>query len=130
MPERDGILSNLYLLDLMVRTGKRPTELLQLLFERVGEHYYDRIDIRLTSEEMKDAARRRLEKVDIGACTLGGLAVTECITIDGYKFLMEDGGWLLVRFSGTEPLIRIYTETTSKERVAAILADGQKLAGL
>ena len=130
VPERDGILSNLYLLDLMVRTGKRPTELLQLLFERVGEHYYDRIDIRLTGEEMKDAARRRLENVDIGECTLGGLAVTERITIDGYKFLMEDGGWLLVRFSGTEPLIRIYTETTRKERVAAILADGQKLAGL
>ena len=43
---------------------------------------------------------------------------------------MEDGGWLLVRFSGTEPLIRIYTETTRKEKVAAILADGQKLAGL
>ena len=130
VPERDGILSNLYLLDLMVRTGKRPTELLQLLFERVGEHYYDRIDIRLTGEEMKDAARRRLENVDIGEYTLGGLAVTERITIDGYKFLMEDGGWLLVRFSGTEPLIRIYTETTRKERVAAILADGQKLAGL
>ncbi len=130
VPERDGILSNLYLLDLMVRTGKRPTELLQLLFERVGEHYYDRIDIRLTGEEMKTAAQRRLENVDLSECTLGGLAVTERVTIDGYKFLMEDGGWLLVRFSGTEPLIRIYTETTRKEKVASILADGQKLAGL
>ncbi|MDE0069066.1 MAG: phosphoglucomutase/phosphomannomutase family protein [Caldilineaceae bacterium] len=130
VPERDGILSNLYLLDLMVRTGKRPTELLQLLFERVGEHYYDRIDIRLTGEEMKVAAQLELENVDIGGCTLGGLAVTERITVDGYKFLMEDGGWLLVRFSGTEPLIRIYTETTRKESVAAILADGRKLVGL
>ena len=130
VPERDGILSNLCLLDLMVRTGKRPTELLQLLFEKVGEHFYDRIDIRLTGSEMKAAAQQTLDNVDIRGRTLGGIAITERITIDGYKFLMEDGGWLLVRFSGTEPLIRIYTETTRKEKVAAILADGQKLAGL
>ena len=130
VPERDGILSNLCLLDLMVRTGKRPTELLQLLFEKVGEHFYDRIDIRLTGAEMKAAAQQRLDSVDISGRTLGGIAITERITVDGYKFLMEDGGWLLVRFSGTEPLIRIYTETTRKEKVAAILADGQKLAGL
>ena len=130
VPERDGILSNLCLLDLMVRTGKRPTELLQLLFEKVGEHFYDRIDIRLTGAEMKAAAQQTLDNVDIRGRTLGGIAITERITIDGYKFLMEDGGWLLVRFSGTEPLIRIYTETTRKQKVAAILADGQKLAGL
>ncbi len=130
VPERDGILSNLCLLDLMVRTGKRPTELLQLLFEKVGEHFYDRIDIRLTGSEMKAAAQQTLDNVDIRGRTLGGITITERITIDGYKFLMEDGGWLLVRFSGTEPLIRIYTETTRKEKVAAILADGQKLAGL
>ena len=114
----------------MVRTGKRPTELLQLLFEKVGEHFYDRIDICLTGSEMKAAAQQTLDNVDIRGRTLGGIAITERITIDGYKFLMEDGGWLLVRFSGTEPLIRIYTETTRKEKVAAILADGQKLAGL
>ena len=130
VPERDGILSNLCLLDLMVRTGKRPTELLQLLFQKVGEHFYDRIDMRLTGPEMKAAAQQRLDSVDINGRTLGGIAITERIIIDGYKFVMEDGGWLLVRFSGTEPLIRIYTETTRKEKVAAILADGQKLAGL
>jgi phosphomannomutase len=56
--------------------------------------------------------------------------VTEKVTIDGYKFVMDDGGWLLVRFSGTEPLIRVYTETTDQAAVRAILADGQKLAGL
>ena len=53
VPERDGIIANLYLLDLMVRTGKKPTELLQLLFDKVGAHYYDRIDTRLSSNEMK-----------------------------------------------------------------------------
>ena len=130
VPERDGILSNLYLLDLMVRTGKKPTQLLELLFQKTGEYFYDRIDIRLTDAEMKAAAQQTLDSVDISRRTLGGMAITERITVDGYKFVMEDGGWLLVRFSGTEPLIRIYTETTRKEKVSAILADGQKLVGL
>lgn len=130
VPERDGILANLCLLDLIVRTGKKPTELLQLLFEKVGEHFYGRIDTRLTSDEMKQAAKEKLDSIDISGRTLGGIPITDLVTIDGYKFVMEDGGWLLVRFSGTEPLIRVYTETTQAEKVDAILADGQKLAGI
>ena len=58
VPERDGILANLYLLDLMRRTGKKPTELLGMLFDLVGgPHYYDRIDTRLSDDDMKRAAR-------------------------------------------------------------------------
>jgi len=130
VPERDGIVSNLYLLDLMVRTGKKPTELLQALFAKVGEHFYDRIDTRLTDDAMKKAAQQRLNTINIDGLTLGGHAVTQKDTTDGYKFIMDDGGWLLVRFSGTEPLIRVYTETTDQAAVPAILADGKKLAGL
>ncbi|OUC08090.1 phosphomannomutase [Litorilinea aerophila] len=131
VPERDGILANLYLLDFLVRTGKKPTELLDLLFAKVGgPHYYDRIDIRLTDNEMKARARTRLDQVNIQGLTLGGHPVTELVTTDGYKFVMDDGGWLLIRFSGTEPLIRIYTETTDQDAVAAILDDGRKLAGV
>ena len=51
-------------------------------------------------------------------------------TLDGFKFNLEDGGWLLVRFSGTEPLIRVYCETTHQDKVQAILKDGIKLAGI
>jgi len=130
VPERDGILSNLYLLDLMVRTGKRPTELLALLFAKVGEHFYDRIDIRLTDMAMRNAAKARLDKLDVSQISLGGHKVTELVTLDGYKFVMDDGGWLLVRFSGTEPLLRVYTETTDGAAVHAILEDGKKLAGV
>ena len=72
VPERDGILSNLYLLDFMVRTGKKPTALLQLLFDAVGEHFYDRIDIRLTDMAMRNAAKARLDTLDIRGVTLGG----------------------------------------------------------
>lgn len=129
VPERDGIIANLYLLDLMVRTGKKPSELLDALFAKVGAHYYDRVDIR-TNNEMKAAAKSRLDAVQAAGITLGGHAVVEKVTIDGYKFMMDDGGWLLVRFSGTEPLIRVYTETTDEAAVQAILADGQRLIGL
>ncbi len=129
VPERDGIIANLYLLDLMVKTGKTPTQLLDVLFAKVGTHYYDRIDTR-TDNATKAAAKAKLDAVKADEITLGGHKVTEKVTIDGYKFVMDDGGWLLVRFSGTEPLIRVYTETTDKAAVPAILADGKKLAGL
>jgi phosphomannomutase len=130
VPERDGIVANLYMLDLMVRTGKQPTQLLDALFAKVGAHYYDRVDIRLTDNAMKGVAKTRLDAAQVTDMTLGGHRMVEKVTIDGYKFVMDDGGWLLVRFSGTEPLIRIYTETTDQAAVKQILADGQRLAGL
>lgn len=129
VPERDGILANLYLLDLMRRTGKKPSQLVDMLFDLVGgPHYYDRIDTRLRSDEMKQLARARLDSARPER--IAGLKVTGKNTADGYKFDMEDGGWLLVRFSGTEPLIRVYTETTHGDRVAEILQDGMRLAGI
>ncbi|MCW5860908.1 MAG: phosphoglucomutase/phosphomannomutase family protein, partial [Caldilineales bacterium] len=129
VPERDGILANLYLLDLMVRTGLKPTQLLDRLFDLVGgPHYYDRIDTRLESLEFTARARALLDAAQ--PATIGGLRCTGKLTTDGYKFDLEDGGWLLVRFSGTEPLIRVYCETVHGDRVADILADGKKLAGI
>jgi alpha-D-glucose phosphate-specific phosphoglucomutase len=130
VPERDGILANLYMLDLMVQTGKTPTQLLDALFEKVGIHYYGRVDTRLTDNAMKEAALARLDAVDIDGLVLGGHPVVDLITLDGYKFVMDDGGWLLIRFSGTEPLIRVYTETTDLPALEAILADGKVVAGV
>ncbi len=127
VPERDGILAGLYMLDFMVRTGKKPTELLAELFEKVGgAHYYKRIDTPFQGD--------RQEKIDrilaANPKTIGGLKVTELVTIDGYQFRLEDGGWLLIRFSGTEPIIRVYCETMHADKVDAILADGLKIAGI
>jgi phosphomannomutase len=127
VPERDGILAGLYLLDMMVQTGKRPSQLLDLLFDKVGPHYYDRIDSTFDqarrSEILNRVSQARPESI-------GGLKVTDIVTIDGFQFIMEDGGWLLIRFSGTEPIIRVYCETTHEERVQDILDDGMRLAGL
>ena len=62
--------------------------------------------------------------------TIGGLKVKELVTIDGFLFRLEDGGWMLIRFSGTEPIMRVYCETMHKDKVQAILQDGLKIAGL
>jgi phosphomannomutase len=127
VPERDGILAGLYFLDMMVQTGKKPSELLDILYEKVGPHYYDRIDSRFDAE-LKDEILARVAAARPE--TIGGLKVTDIVTIDGHQFIMEDGGWLLVRFSGTEPVIRVYCETTHEDQVQDILADGMKIAGL
>ncbi len=127
VPERDGILAGLYMLERLVRTGKKPTELLAELFEKVGgEHFYNRIDTPFEGDKQ--------EKIDTILAanpeTIGGLKVTELVTVDGYQFRLEDGGWLLIRFSGTEPILRVYCETMHEDKVDAILQDGLKVAGI
>jgi phosphomannomutase len=126
-PDRDGILGGLYLLDLMVKTGKKPSQLIEWLFERVGPHYYDRIDTAFETSR-RDEVRERV--LAAHPETIAGLKVTEKSTLDGFQFHMEDGGWLLIRFSGTEPIIRVYTETTHEDKVQDILQDGLRIAGL
>jgi alpha-D-glucose phosphate-specific phosphoglucomutase len=126
VPERDGILAGLYMLDFVVRTGKRPTQLLEDLFSKVGAHYYDRIDTPFKG----DRAAREQAILSARPKTLGGLQVTELVTLDGFQFKLEDGGWMLIRFSGTEPIMRVYCETTHADKVQAILQDGLKVAGI
>lgn len=127
VPERDGILAGLYILDLMVRLGETPSQLLEHLFSQIGAHYYDRIDSRFEPER-RESTRQQI--LNAHPATIGGLAVTGLDTTDGFKFGLEDGGWLLIRFSGTEPILRIYCETTRQELVQPILEDGERIAGL
>ena len=128
IPERDGILGNLYFLDLMVRTGKSPSRLLDQLYDKLGAaYYYDRVDTRFPDQKRPEA-QARLDAAEPE--TLAGLSVTDIITLDGYKYELEDGGWLLIRFSGTEAVIRVYCETTDKEKVKPLLDAGLELAGL
>ena len=126
VPERDGILAGLYMLDMMVQLKMKPSQLLAKLFTIVGPHYYDRIDTSFTGDRISREARVLAAK----PVTIGGLKVMGLNSTDGFKFLLEDGGWLLIRFSGTEPIIRVYCETTHQESVQAILKDGLKIAGL
>jgi phosphomannomutase len=127
IPERDGILAGLYLLDLMVRTGQRPSQLVQTVFALVGAHYYDRIDRAMPPELKPEVVARvaaaRPEQI-------AGLRVLEIDQSDGFRYVLEDGQWALIRFSGTEAVIRVYCEVTSEPRVAEVLAQGLAIAGL
>lgn len=126
VPERDGILAGLYFLDMMVQQNKKPSELLAELFAKVGPHFYDRIDTPFTG----DRKSREQKIIDSKPAKIGGLSVTSLDMTDGFKFNLEDGGWMLIRFSGTEPIMRVYCETTHQDKVKAILEDGLRVAGI
>lgn len=128
VPERDGILGNLYFLDFMVRTGKTPSQLVEMLFERLGQRYfYDRIDTRFPSEKRPETlARIQAAKPE----TIAGIPVTQIVTVDGFKYELGEVGWLLVRFSGTEPVIRVYCELTDESLIQPVLKGGLEIAGL
>jgi len=126
VPERDGILAGLFILEMMVKLNKKPSQLIEQLFSVVGAHYYDRIDTPFRGDRKEKEERILNAK----PATVAGIAVTGLETTDGYKFQLEDGGWLLIRFSGTEPIIRVYTETTYQDRVQQILHEGLKIAGI
>lgn len=127
IPERDGFVSGLYLLDFMAITGRTMRGLIDYLFEQIGPHYYQRIDLSYDAAQ-RPAVLQRLQQARPDR--LAGLKVTGRVTIDGFRFDLEDGGWLIVRFSGTEPLLRIYCETTHGDRLQELLDAGRELAGI
>jgi len=126
LPERDGILSGLYILDLMASRNKDLPGLIEELFQKVGAHYYDRIDITMTDAE-RDRVAQALPGLEPES--IAGLKVTGCDRTDGLRFLLEDGGWALIRLSGTEPLMRIYTEVRRQELVQPVLQAVRELTG-
>lgn len=127
VPERDAILAGLYLLDFMVKTGKTPSQLLDYLYSKVGPHYYDRRDFHISVAE-RQTIQHRLASGHPG--TVAGSKVTRVDTTDGFRFFLGDESWLLIRFSGTEPLVRIYAEAESLKRAEALLDEGKKIMGI
>jgi phosphomannomutase len=125
--ERDGILANLFFLDFMVSTGKKPSELVEYLYSKVGPHHYRRVDIRFLAER-RQAIIDRVKNNPPAA--IDGVKVVKSDTLDGFRFFLADNTWLLIRFSGTEPLLRIYTETDSPARAERILKIGREMAGV
>ncbi|NOQ18142.1 MAG: phosphoglucomutase/phosphomannomutase family protein [Dehalococcoidales bacterium] len=122
--ERDGILAGLYFLDLMIKTGKRPSELIDYLHSKVGPHYYERIDVKF-SESERQAINKRAR--DYSPESIDNTRVTSSDTRDGFRFMLADTSWLLIRFSSTEPLLRLYAESNSQERVDRLLGLAQEL---
>ncbi len=125
--ERDGILANLYFLDFIVRTGKSPTQLIEYLYSKVGPHYYEREDFTFPEEHRQQIANRVAMS---GLKSIDGSAIEKLDMRDGFRFNLADNSWLLIRFSGTEPVLRIYSETNSKERARKLVDFGKTLAGV
>ena len=127
VPERDGILAGLYFLDFMIKTGKTPSELLDYLYSKVGPHYYERVDIGFPAEKRQAINDRiRDNSLDI----IDEVKVAKSDATDGFRFILADNSWLLIRFSGTEPVLRIYAESNSQTRVERLLEFGRELAGV
>jgi len=127
IPERDGILSGLYLLDLMVRMKKKPSELIKYLYDKIGPHHYARTDFHFPADK-RDEITQRLAQLKPEL--IDNIAVAGIDTTDGFRFRLNDGSWLLIRLSGTEPLLRIYSESDSIEHVERLLKAGKNLAGI
>lgn len=120
LPERDGIYIGLLMCEMIVVRKKKLSELVAELMSEFGWHYFNRVDAHLTEKEKK----RILGQYKKGVKSLGGRRVERVETKDGFKLFVKDG-WVLVRASGTEPLIRFYAEASSPESVQALLDSAQ-----
>jgi phosphomannomutase len=135
LPERDGIYADLLLLDLFMReraAGRWPvSRAIAHLHEIAGPSYYQRVDVHVDRAIYPSVkARLLVELVEKAPTELAGQPVTRTLALttgDGFKFFIADGSWLLVRFSGTEPLVRVYTEATSSAAADACVAAGEAL---
>ncbi len=126
IPEGDGVIMGLLLLEIVAASGATLHELVDDLLKMVGPAFYQRTDLRLNHPVSKIEISKIL--VDEAPDTLGGEKVGGISTVDGVKYLLDDGSWLLVRPSGTEPVLRVYAEGRSTEMVQAMLAYGEQVA--
>jgi len=126
IPEGDGILMGLLLVEIVSRSDTSLHELIKDLLQEVGPAHYQRTDLRLRHPISKDMMTSRL--LDETPPSIGGERISDVHTIDGVKYILSDDSWLLIRPSGTEPVLRVYAEGRSPEMVAALLAHGEQIA--
>ncbi|WP_343415667.1 hypothetical protein [Candidatus Flexifilum breve] len=131
IPEGDGIIMGLLLLEIMATEGAPLHEIVADLQAEHGPAHYSRLDVHLTAQKPKKQIVRALQ--DSAPATLNGEQVVRVDTMDGIKFYMSDNSWLLIRPSGTEPVLRTYAEARTPEAVKALLeagdAMGQRVTG-
>lgn len=120
IPERDGIYDGLLLLEFMVSTGKTLKELCEEVYAIVGHFFYQRNDLHIENEK-KNAIIKKAQ--DGGYTQFGKYKFNRVETIDGVKYHLDNGGWIMLRASGTEPLLRVYAEGSNKAETEDILKD-------
>ena len=131
IPERDGILVGLMFADMMVKSGKTVSQILADLEQRVGPHAYARHDIHLVRETYDADRKRILETLEQHEPQeIAGVPVQRVRSDDGFKFYLADGSWVLLRASGTEALIRVYSEAADAAAVEARLGALEDIVGI
>jgi phosphomannomutase len=123
IPERDGILSALLILELLAITGKSLIELKNEMYAKYGRTYYNRLDLKYMPHQ-NSLIVNKLKNISIQ--NIGDKMITLISYIDGVKFYLEDNSWGVIRISGTEPLVRIYAESNTKEEVLNIISELEK----
>lgn len=126
IPEGDGILMGLLLVEIVAASGASLYELVEDLLKEVGPSFYQRNDLRLSHPVSKDRIKSYM--IDNAPQAIGGESVVNILTIDGVKYLLADDSWLLIRPSGTEPVLRVYAEGRSQEMVKGLVGFGQQIA--
>lgn len=126
IPEGDGILMGLLLVEIVASSGVTLFELVEELLNDVGPAYYQRKDLRLNHPIAKTTMSQRL--AEEAPAEIGGEKINAISTVDGVKYFIEDGSWLLIRPSGTEPVLRVYAEGRSPEMLKALVGYGEKIA--
>jgi len=126
IPEGDGVLMGLLLVEIVATSGLSLYELVEGLLRDVGPAYYERRDLRLKRPVAKQKMVARL--FDEAPSRIGDEKVDDVQTTDGVKYLMADDSWLLIRPSGTEPVLRVYAEGRSRDMVEALLGYGEQVA--
>ena len=125
MPERDGLFNALLLMEAINSFGLKPSQLIENLHKEFGSFFYNRIDVHIPSS---DLGKDFVEKIKNNPPKeINNLKVNDVQTLDGTKLIFENDSWLLFRASGTEPLLRIYSEGTTKENVSSMLSFGENL---
>ncbi|MEY4519011.1 MAG: hypothetical protein RLZZ499_1610, partial [Cyanobacteriota bacterium] len=120
IPERDALLSALYVLEAVVQSGEELGTIYRRLQQKTDfTAHYDRIDLPLANMEVRAKLLARLQHET--PKEVAGMTVIECLDVDGYKFRMDDNTWLLIRFSGTEPVLRLYCQATTMPEVHKVL---------
>jgi phosphomannomutase len=126
IPEGDGILMGLLLVEIVASSGVTLFELVEELLNDVGPAHYQRKDLRLNHPIAKTTMSQRL--AEEAPAEIGGEKINAISTVDGVKYFIEDGSWLLIRPSGTEPVLRVYAEGRSPEMLKALVGYGEKIA--
>ncbi len=126
IPEGDGLLMGLLLLEIVARAGAPLKDLIADLQQKYGPHHYARKDLPLARPVAKKEMVKRLTEGAPGS--IGGVSVREVRSLDGVKYLMNDDSWLLIRPSGTEPVLRVYAESPDLGMVAELIGFGEGVA--